>query len=680
MKTGAFRVKRWISLGLLLIMALSFAAPTFALPNRWYKNVYVHKNPSKMTYKVGEYMDLAGLELWGDVYDENENFVFTNYDMSHLESKYFKYSPAQFTKAGKQKVTFSCWCVAKSGSREWLSTSITVTVKEDEGDPPVEWYTDIFVAAQPKKTIYTVGESFKTSGLSLSGHVYNAIDGKKHTVTKLSQKDMKISPSKFTKPGKQDVKLSLYLLSKSGEHKWFSTTVQVLVEKAVLKITKHPYGETVNVGGSCAFTARADNDDSRHWFFIKGDTVVDAVDAPSYFPGLAVSGTTAEKLKLSHIPAALNGWAVYCVFYGSDSSIATDVAPIAVLDEVITPVPVVTPAPTSVPAPTPVPQPTAVPATAVPDPTKAPAPAPDAPAAAYVEGVHCTVNGQSRVPIQGTTTVQCRADDIAGFVFDHWEIGGVANYGAGVDASFTVSDACVIRAYYHERRVLRTVNCYLQLLTKSGNASGPKYTEFDFEQSYYSPILKNYCPAGTLSCYITAVIPKKAQVDYWLINGVKYQFPANTITKFRILDLNEATTIEPVFKGKAPTNANARPAIARELEKQVLPRMMHCINCWGQFMNGAGNPSGQEYLEFNFDQAYTNPVTGQGLPGGLLDIFIATKAPRGQTVDSWIINKVTYQFPQHVVKFRVLGLDEDTTYEVRFRNASSPTQVPGVIN
>ena len=177
MKTGAFRVKRWISLGLLLVFALSFAVPTFALPYRWYKNVYVHKNPSKMTYKVGEYMDLAGLELWGDVYDENGNFVFTNDDMSHLESKYFKYSPAQFTKAGKQKVTFSCWCVAKSGEREWLSTSITVTVKEEEGDPPVEWYTDIFVAAQPKKTIYTVGESFKTSGLSLSGLVYSAQDG-----------------------------------------------------------------------------------------------------------------------------------------------------------------------------------------------------------------------------------------------------------------------------------------------------------------------------------------------------------------------------------------------------------------------------------------------------------------------------------------------------------------------
>ena len=160
MKSGTFRVKRWISLGLLLVMVLSFAAPTFALPYRWYKNIYVHKNPSKMTYKVGEYMDLAGLELWGDVYDSDGSYVFTNYSMQDSLPGYFDYSPHQFTKAGKQKVTFKSWCVAKSGNREWLTTSISVTVKDEEGDPPSEYYTDIFVAAQPKKTIYTVGESF----------------------------------------------------------------------------------------------------------------------------------------------------------------------------------------------------------------------------------------------------------------------------------------------------------------------------------------------------------------------------------------------------------------------------------------------------------------------------------------------------------------------------------------
>ena len=76
----------------------------------------------------------------------------------------------------------------------------------------------------------------------------------------------------------QSVKLSLKLLSKSGEEKWFSTSVEVLVEKGPVKITKHPYGETVQEGGSCGFIARADNTDSRHWFFTKGGVVVGVSD------------------------------------------------------------------------------------------------------------------------------------------------------------------------------------------------------------------------------------------------------------------------------------------------------------------------------------------------------------------------------------------------------------------
>ena len=571
-----------------------------------------------------------------------------------------------------------------------FTASLTVTVKEGS-DSPAAYYTDIFVAAQPKKTVYKVGESFSTSGLSISGHEYREEDGKKHTVTKLSQKNMKISPSKFTKSGKQKVKLSLKLLSKSGEEKWFSTSVEVLVEKGPVKITKHPYGETVQEGGSCGFVARADNDDSRHWFFTKNGVVVDASEAASYFPGLKISGTSKEHLKLSHIPASMNGWSAYCVFYGHDGSVTSNKAGIVVLSEspvdpepdeseapaVVTPKAIdTTPQPTDEPEVTDEPDVTeASKAPATPKATKTPKPTREP---AYAEGVHCTINGETKVPIAGETVLECEAEDIEGFVFDHWEINGQPDYESGASAVFKASNAVVIRAYYHERKVLRTVNCYFQLLTKNNNASGKKYTEFDFEDAYYSPVTKTYCPAGTLPCYVTAVIPKKAKVDYWLINGVKYQFPEEDVKKFRILDLNEATTIEVVFKNFSPTNEHARPAAAEDLVYQA-PHVMRCINCWGQFMNASGTPSGKNYLEFNFENAYTNPVARKKLDGGKLDIFISTKLPKHCRVESWIINDVKYQFPVSVLKFRVQGLDEATTYEVRFGTvASSASPTPSV--
>ena len=684
MKNGAFRTKRWISLGLLLVMVLSFAAPTFAYPDSWYKNIYVSKNPNKMIYEIGESFDPTGMKISGDVYDAKGNFKWTTSPgLSGMTV-----SPSTFTKAGKQTVKLGLHCMGKSGSYEWFYTSLTVTVNQS-GDSPTEYYTDIFVAAQPKKTVYKVGESFSTSGLSISAHKYSEVDGKKHTETKMSQKNMKISPTKFTKSGKQNVKLSLKLLAKNGEEKWFSTTVQVLVEKGDVKITKHPTGETVQEGGSCSFIARADNDNSRHWFFSKNGVVVDASDAASYFPGLTLSGVTNEKLKLYHIPASMNGWSAYCVFYGNDKSVTSNKAGIVVLAKESTAAPateqpvdvtpkaiVTTPQPTEEPEATEMPETTPAPAvpatpavTATPKPTKTPEPE-------YAEGIHCTINGETKVPIQGETLLECEAEIIEGFVFDHWEINGEPDYESGASASFIATGACVIRAYYHERKVLRTVNCYFQLLTKNNNASGTKYTEFDFEDAYYSPVTNTYCPAGTLCCYVTAVIPKKAQIDYWLINGVKYQFPETTVNKFRILDLNEATTIEPVFKGMSPTNQHARPFAARELEEQI-PQVMKCINCWGQFMNASGSPAGQQYLEFNFENTYTNPVTRKKLAGGKLDIFISTRLPSGCIVDAWIINDVRYQFAGNaVLKFRVTGLDEGTTYEIRFRGVSTGTATP----
>ncbi len=693
MKTGSFRVKRWISLGLLLVMVLSFAAPAFAAPASWVKEISIKTNPDKMTYEVGESFDPTGMVVRAKLYVTIGGKTKIQYKT--ISHDLLVFSPSKFTKAGNQKVTVKFNAMGKSGSNEWFTASINVTVNES-GDSPTAYYTDIFVAAQPKKTIYKVGESFKTTGLSISGHEYREEDGKKHTVTKLSQKDMKISPTKFTKAGKQKVKLSLKLLAKNGEQKWFSTEVEVLVEKGPVKITKHPYGETVMEGGDCGFISRADNADSRHWFFTKGGVVVDASEAAAYFPGLSVSGTTKEHIKLRHIPVSMNGWSAYCVFYGEDGSATSNKAGIVVLsngssDYVTEPPVEITPkAITTTPQPTEEPEVTDEPevsdgpevtkAPATPKPTKAPKPTPEPD---YAEGIHCTINGETQVPITGETLLECEADEIEGFVFDHWEINGEPDYESGASASFIADSACVIQAYYHERKVLRTVNCFFQLLTKSNNASGTKYTEFDFEEAYYSPVTRSYCPAGYLSCYVTSVIPRKAEIAYWLINGVKYEFPDNKVVKFRLVDLNEATTIEPVFKGVSPTNQYARPFAARELEKQE-PKVMKCINCWGRFMNASGSPAGQDYLEFDFEKNYTNPVTRKKLPGGKLDIYISSKLPKGCIVDTWIINDVKYQFAGNaVLKFRVTGLDEATTYEIRFRGASNPASpsptVPGVI-
>lgn len=175
--------------------------------------------------------------------------------------------------------------------------------------------------------------------------------------------------------------------------------------------------------------------------------------------------------------------------------------------------------------------------------------------AEYAFGVDCAVNGLSAVPLDGQTNLRCVPNDVKGFVFDHWEVDGKVQDTTAKTLELTVSKTTQIRAVFHERRVVKCINCHIQFLNAKGNAYGKSYTDFDFEDDYTNPVTKKKEKGGLISFYITADIPKKSEIDYWLINGVKYEYPKD-ISKFRVEDLNEATTFEVVFKGQTKKTDN----------------------------------------------------------------------------------------------------------------------------
>ncbi len=86
-------------------------------------------------------------------------------------------------------------------------------------------------------------------------------------------------------------------------------------------ITKNPTGETVEVGGTAQFVARADGATSFVWRIVSADTTntVTAAEASSYF-GVTVSGQDTERLTLSNIPKSMNGWAIECKFTNAAGS------------------------------------------------------------------------------------------------------------------------------------------------------------------------------------------------------------------------------------------------------------------------------------------------------------------------------------------------------------------------
>lgn len=168
----------------------------------------------------------------------------------------------------------------------------------------------------------------------------------------------------------------------------------------------------------------------------------------------------------------------------------------------------------------------------------------------YACGVDCTVNGGAFAKLDGETKVKCVPKDIEGYVFDHWEVDGQEQDSTAKTLELTLSNTAVIRAVFHERHTVTCINCHFQFLNEKNNAQGKEYTEFDFEEDYKNPVTKKNVEGGLISFYIFADIPKKQEVDYWLINGVKYQFPKD-IQKFRVVDLDEPTVYEVVFKGQA---------------------------------------------------------------------------------------------------------------------------------
>lgn len=113
------------------------------------------------------------------------------------------------------------------------------------------------------------------------------------------------------------------------------------------KVTKHPTGEKVELGGRCAFIARADNTKKYVWWFISpdGKKEVAASGIHESIQGLTVNGDGTEKLVLTKVPAELHNWKVYCRFYDKNGNVSSSKA--ALIEVIIPPTP--TPVPDGIP-------------------------------------------------------------------------------------------------------------------------------------------------------------------------------------------------------------------------------------------------------------------------------------------------------------------------------------------
>lgn len=311
----------WILI-LIAIMLLPPLRAATAAGFNYYESIYIYKYPDKLNYYVGESFDKTGMRIFGNRVKADGSKDVAEFTLDNLIV-----SPGTFTKVGtNQKVTIRLDCMAASGKKEPFYVYLYVNVEEMEGDPPLYWTKKITATAT--KTAYLVGDSFDKSSLTVWAHSEGDVPpgDEKWDCTKFVKS---ISPSKFTKAGEQYVTVTANLTTQYGTAD-FTAKIKVKVYDKV-EITKHPGGETVKEGGSCAFTVKGNNVEHYSWFFVNDYIVIPVKEKDAYFPGLKVSGAHEKKLKLSNIPPELDGWSVMCELSNEMDLAESDAAPIYVL-------------------------------------------------------------------------------------------------------------------------------------------------------------------------------------------------------------------------------------------------------------------------------------------------------------------------------------------------------------
>ena len=338
----------WKSAWIVILIAIMLLPPLRAANAagfNYYTSIYIYKYPDNLNYYVGESFDKTGMRIFG-----NRVKADGTTDVTELTLDNLIVSPSTFTKAGSnQKVTLRLDCMAASGKKEPFYVYLYVNVEEMEGDPPMYWTKSISATAE--KTAYLIGESFDKSGLTVWAYSDGDVPPgeEKWNCTKYVTK---ISPSTFTKAGEQYVTVTVPL---TGEHTVIDFTAKIKVKVYdKVKITKHPGGEIVDEGGSCAFTVKGENVEHYAWYFVNDYIIIPVKQKDDYFPGLKISGASDYKLKLSNIPPELDGWSVMCELSNAVDMAESDTALIRVNTKG-------TPAPTGEPTAEPSLEPTAGP-------------------------------------------------------------------------------------------------------------------------------------------------------------------------------------------------------------------------------------------------------------------------------------------------------------------------------
>lgn len=146
-------------------------------------SIVLESAPSKLNYVTGEELDTTGIKVKAE-YDDGSTAVLPSYMLS--------YSKTVFETEGTETVYISAPIAPDAEP-----VSFNVTVSENTKTP-----VSLSIVSMPKKTEYSIGETFDMNGLSVRAHYE---DGSKAYI---SNDKLTITPSVFESEGEQVVTIS----------------------------------------------------------------------------------------------------------------------------------------------------------------------------------------------------------------------------------------------------------------------------------------------------------------------------------------------------------------------------------------------------------------------------------------------------------------------------------------
>ena len=171
---------------------------------------------------------------------------------------------------------------------------------------------------------------------------------------------------------------------------------------------------------------------------------------------------------------------------------------------------------------------------------------------------------------------------------------------------------------------------------------------------------------------VTADLPKGKTIDYWVIDGVRYDFKSKIPNSFTLDNVTDSMIVEAVAKGQSSQTILSASTIQEiRTGETLIVNTIHAKLCHVRDdLKGAGG----WITSFDFTNDYSNRATKQWEDGGQVTVRVKATIPKGKKISYWKFNDVKIDFDKNVTEMIVHTLNVSKTYEPVFGKTTTKKQ------